>query len=177
MDSLYSVGLGVVFSALLILAAVSDMRTRRIPNRLVLVILAVGILSSLLTWSGLQGLTRALAGVGVGFAIWLPFWFLRWLGAGDVKLIAAAGAWIGGWGAVEASVYAALIGGALTVGWLVWERGWGGMTTAMWVGTMNPKVLGIAADPVAVRHRVPYAVALAAGLLIAMWFPGLLAGR
>jgi prepilin peptidase CpaA len=72
----------LVFGLLSPRCCVSDFRTRRIPNSLVLVIAATGI--ALLDVGGActPGLLAALGGIGVGFAIWFPFFLLRMLGRG-----------------------------------------------------------------------------------------------
>ena len=93
------------FVALVVVAAISDMRTRRISNRLNITLLLLG-----LGWqaSHLDGtrMVMAVAGVGVGLGLLIVPFALRWYGAGDVKLLAAAGAWLGPRG----TLYAGLIG-------------------------------------------------------------------
>jgi len=75
-------------------AAVTDARTRTIPNALV----AAGALAGCLLngWtSGAAGLTRAAVGCLAGFCVFLPFFLLRGMGGGDVKLMAALGSCLG----------------------------------------------------------------------------------
>lgn len=167
---------GGVFSLLLVIACVSDLRTRRIPNALVAVLGAGGVLYALASSPGiLHGLGHAFGGAAVGLAFWLPFWFLRWLGAGDVKLFAAAGAWLGVWHTVEAAALAAMAGGVLTVGWMVWRRGWRASLETFALATVTPRVLDRPpASPGDRERRLPYALALAVGLGFAAWFPTLL---
>ena len=162
-----------MLSLLLLLAIASDVRARRIPNALVVTMLGLGLAFSVLqpSPSAAGGPLRALGGVALGLAIWVPFWLLRMLGAGDVKLMAAAGAWLGPMGTVEASLLAALIGGALAV--LVVAAQGSGMAVArsmaMWLGAMQH---GQWMRPVPVsraRHQLPYGVALALGAAVAWW--------
>ena len=86
-----------IIAALFLLAALAafwDLRTRRIPNWLVLAGLVAGFgLNGVLY--GLDGL--ALAGIGmlVGFCVYLVFFLLHAMGAGDVKLMAAVGSLVG----------------------------------------------------------------------------------
>lgn len=112
----------------------------------------------------------------MGLIIWLPFWMLRMLGAGDVKLFAAAGVWLGPWSALEAALLAAAVGGVLALGWLVWKRGAAGAarTLALWVGSMRATR---SVHPVVDARdtlRLPYGLALSAGALIVGWVPGIL---
>jgi len=166
------IGGGVVFTLLLGFACASDLRARRIPNSLVLALAVSGLAFSVASDTVAPGLARGAGGALVGLVIWIPFWLLRWLGAGDVKLFGAAGAWLGVWGTVEAAVIAAAVGGVLAVGWLVWMRGLRDAVERLMVATVHPRVLRQPVSQTADRRRlVPYAVALAAGLIVAGWCP------
>lgn len=166
---------GAAFTLLLACACVSDLRTRRIPNALVGTIALVGLGVSLLTSPPLPALVRFAGGLATGLALWLPFWLVRWLGAGDVKLFAAAGAWLGAWLTVKAAVLAAVTGAVLSVGWLVWERGFGVAARAIALATLRPRAAGGVGRDVAERRRhLPYGVAMAIGLVVVWWYPSLL---
>ena len=165
---------GIIFTMLLLWACASDIRSRRIPNPIVMALGLGGIAFSVLTTAVGEGLVRGLSGSATGLAIWLPFWLLGMIGAGDVKLFAAAGGWLGPWGAVQGALAAALLGGVLTVGWLVWERGLAHTARGLvlwWAsrgatGARSPRLV---AEP---RHSVPYGVALALGVSLVAWLPG-----
>ena len=74
------------------IATITDLRCRRIPNWLVFPYLAAGIAVS--SWlQGWQGAGRSLAGMGLAIVICGLFYWLGGLGAGDLKLCAAIGAW------------------------------------------------------------------------------------
>ena len=79
---------------LLAVAAISDLRSRKIPNRLILIGLVLGLALSVLT-RGTDGLLASLAGFGLGFALLLPGYLLRFTGAGDLKLFATLGVFTG----------------------------------------------------------------------------------
>lgn len=81
---------------LLVVAAVSDCRSHRIPNRLVLAGLLFGVLyNTAFPASPRDNLLFPLAGIGLGLFLFLPFYLLRVMGAGDVKLMAMVGAFLG----------------------------------------------------------------------------------
>jgi prepilin peptidase CpaA len=75
-------------------AACIDGRTQRIPNWLTVSGLTAGVLAHGVL-SGLSGVLTAIEGAGLGLAIVLPLVWLRALGAGDGKLMAALGAVVG----------------------------------------------------------------------------------
>jgi prepilin peptidase CpaA len=95
--------------AALILAAVIDLRYRRIPNWLSLALVAAGIFQSFL-FSGGPSPTQALAGLGVGFALPFILFAMGALGGGDVKLLAGVGAWMGATMVFQVFLAAALVG-------------------------------------------------------------------
>ena len=166
---------GAVFSLLLAVACVSDLRSRRIPNALVLATFAAGIGFSIALAPVLQGLGRSASGAATGLVIWLPFWLLRKIGAGDVKLFAAAGAWLGPTNAVTAALAAALLGGVLTLAWLVWEQGVGRTAQGIALGAASAQS-GVRSPGLLVvpsRKHVPYGLALAAGAALVAWLPAL----
>jgi prepilin peptidase CpaA len=162
---------GSVFTLLLAIACVADIRTRRIPNRLVAVLSVAGLVFSVTTaphpW---QGFVSGIAGLGLGLALWIPFYALRWLGAGDVKLFAAAGAWLGPARTLEGAFIAAIAGGVLAIGWMVRAYGWKGFTVATSMSVAAVRSGGRAPLDPRSRHALPYGVALAIGSVAVAWF-------
>jgi prepilin peptidase CpaA len=108
-----SLGDWVAISIALV-ASVVDLRSRRIPNALTFGATVVGLVVAAAT-GGLSGIGTGLAGWTVAMALWLPIYALGGMGAGDVKLMAAIGMWIGPAGALHAALYAAIAGGVLAL--------------------------------------------------------------
>ena len=77
-----------------VLAAATDARMHRIPNYLTVPTALLGLAYHALAPTGWGAMT-ALAGFGVGFALLFIPWLFGGSGAGDVKLLAALGAWLG----------------------------------------------------------------------------------
>lgn len=78
--------------ALIVLpAAWIDFRQRRIPNELCLAGILLGLAYHLLH-AGVAGLGLSFSAFLLAFAAGFPLWVLGWMGAGDVKLVAAVGA-------------------------------------------------------------------------------------
>jgi prepilin peptidase CpaA len=86
--------LGAPLILLLGAAAVVDVRERRIPNWLTLGLAVLGLAQSFMPHR-LVDPPEAIIGLLVGFALGLVLLLLGGMGGGDLKLIAAVGAWIG----------------------------------------------------------------------------------
>lgn len=84
----------VVIALVMLVAALLDLRSRRIPNWLTVPFLFVGFAFQIV-WQGWEGLTFALVGFATGFGVLFVLWLIGGGGGGDVKLMAALGAWLG----------------------------------------------------------------------------------
>jgi len=104
---------GVVIGASLA-AALTDVRTQRIPNALTVPIFAAGLIQA--GWlDGLAGLGEAVAAAALLFAPFLLLWMFAGGGAGDAKFMAGIGAWLGLAGGVTALFFIAAAGFVLAV--------------------------------------------------------------
>jgi prepilin peptidase CpaA len=119
---MHSLNIGFLL-LLLLVAAWSDIRTRRIPNVLVFPGAIAGVLLHALLpqEAGGPGVLSSLAGWGTGLALLLPLYLLRIMGAGDVKLMAMAGAFLGAQETVGALLCVLLAGGVLALGAALWQ--------------------------------------------------------
>jgi Flp pilus assembly protein protease CpaA len=103
----------------LMAATLSDVVSHRIPNALLAPALLTAIVLSFII-SGTQGILMSIGGLGVGLALLLPLYALGAMGAGDVKLLGVAGAYLGPVGAVYAGLLTYVAGaliGILYIGW------------------------------------------------------------
>ena len=150
-------------------ASVWDLTRRRIPNGLTVgaSLVALAMHGALSGWSGVL---HSGAGWATGLAIFIPLYALGGMGAGDVKLLAAFGAWLGPMGAVWTGLYGAIAGGVMALA-VALGRGYSG-TALKNVGTMLRvwRVAGIQPVPgltLADKStvRLPYALPLAVGVL------------
>ena len=167
--------------ALLVLTAlVFDLRQRRIPNKLVLLALGAGLLVNLIgpqvwqsgaglftAYPGALGAKGALLGALTGLAVFLPFYLLRAMGAGDVKLLAGIGSFVGPVAAINVALFILVTGGVLAVVRMVWVRKTQlvlfNVVTAL--GQWVPGSV-VRFDPATQSaDRMPYGVAMAVGLL------------
>jgi prepilin peptidase CpaA len=131
-------------------ACATDLKARRIPNWLTLGA-AAGAFGFFLTGQGWQGLGWSAAGWAVGLAMFFPVFVLRGIGGGDVKLLAALGVALSRGYAKQAF---ANIWGLLGYWRLAGVRPHPGLTLET-AGGRAP--------------RLPYALPIAAGLLLTLW--------
>ena len=162
---------------LLVIGCITDLRSRKIPNELVLAILVSGwlfvLVSSPDAW---RALGMSLAGTAVGFGIWIGFYLLGVIGAGDVKFFAAAGAWLGPGATWRAALIAAIAGGILAVAFLITEKRLGEVLRRAAVAASSGSLATVPEQTIVpgTKHRpLPYGVALAIGALVAAWVPQL----
>jgi prepilin peptidase CpaA len=153
---------------LLVGAVASDLRSHRIPNVLVCVGLVAGVVFHVFHSSG-WGFLYAVKGAAVGFALLIPLYALRAMGAGDVKLMAMVGAFLGPLSTVAAVFMSFLAGGLLALAVALWKRALPGViqnTRLMLNHVAVSAVSGGAADLRAAPTttiKLPYAIAIAAG--------------
>jgi prepilin peptidase CpaA len=106
----------VVLLALVVIAGVIDYRSYRIPNWLTFGGALVGLASStLVAGQPLDGFLWALAGLAAGLVVMIPLYALRVMGAGDVKLMAAVGAFLGFPAILYAVLFTFIAGGVAAV--------------------------------------------------------------
>jgi prepilin peptidase CpaA len=110
-------GAFLVALAMGLAAMVEDLRRQKLPNWLTITGLAAGL--GLAAPHGWHGLWLAVAGAAVGFGILLPLCWMRGMGAGDVKLLAAFGALLGPSAVLAAALLAAIFGAVLAAAVLV----------------------------------------------------------
>ena len=148
------------------LAAIVDLRTRKVPNVVTASLASTGVLVSF-AGIGHVGFVASLLGLGLGVALMLPGHLFGATGAGDVKLFAAVGAFLGPAGILSAFLYTAIAGGVLAVVIAI-RRGCARRT----IGGAARFVASCAANRGAVEHlsvnnRFAYAPAIAIGAAVA----------
>ena len=178
MKTLATPVLSGLFFLCLAVGVYTDVRARRVSNALVVAILLIGFVGALLGISPAGSIVQGMAGMGIGLAMWLPFWLLGLLGAGDVKYFAAASFWVGAALAWRAALLAALVGGALGVLVLVKRGGVRSAFSNVAMQAQQAELLIASADVSASEARqrtFPYALPMAIGIgVAALWSSQLL---
>jgi prepilin peptidase CpaA len=158
------------------IAAVCDLRTGRIPNALTLGALLAGLAFSAVDGAG-WGLLTSLAGCAVGLAVLLPIFAFGGMGGGDVKLLAALGAWLGPLGALRAALAASLAGGvlalmvAVSTGYLLEALRNLLALLGVW-RTLGPSRIPELTLSESRGPRLAYAVPIGIGAIVALWVSG-----
>ena len=156
-----------------VVATFTDLKSRRIPNWLVLPFMVAGIVCSVVM-HGWHGLWISLAGFGLGALLYGVLYMLGGMGMGDVKLVAAIGAWIGPSQLILSVVMTGIIGGVMAVGWALM----GGFLGELFTGTGDLfsgfKNRGLQPHPELVlsnpkTRKMPYAPAIALGTLLSFF--------
>lgn len=120
MDNMAMVPQFVIIACTIVAGAI-DARTFRVPNWLTVPVLLSGLIYHAITGGG-AGLQASLLGAICGFGVILVLYLVGGMGAGDVKLMAAIGAWLQTAATLQVFVVAALLMGLYSVVMLVWQR-------------------------------------------------------
>ena len=121
-----ALGLTLVLIAIVLAAAVTDLRWSKIPNILTFPSMGIGLIGH--TWlSGMEGLWFSAGGLAVGFFVLIGFYALGGMAAGDVKLLAAVGAFLGPNNVFLVFLMTAILGGVYSIGMMTHEMGFRGM--------------------------------------------------
>ena len=163
----------IIVAVIALVAVAWDVATRRIPNALTFgaAVAALLVHAYLGGWSDAG---MAAAGWAAGVALFFPVFALGGMGAGDVKLLGAVGAWLGPVAAVWVALYSGIAGGVM--GLLV--AGFSGYLVQAFTNIssllMFWRMVGFKPAPELTLSthqgpRLAYAVPVLAGLMVTIW--------
>jgi len=164
----------------LVVAAVIDGLKLKVPNWLTFPFLFAGWIYCGIAF-GWSGLGWSLLGTVVGLALLLPAYAIGGMGAGDVKLLAGVGAWMGPELTLYAFCVSAIFGGVIALGMVFYRRRWKhhqnqflGILTEI-VVLRDPNTLSeIAAQRKSTMLLLPYGIPIALGTIAYFAWTGLL---
>ena len=169
-----------VVSIVLVEAAVIDGLKLRVPNWLTFHLVLAGL--AFAAWAGgFRGLLWSLGGAALGLALLLPLYAIGGMGAGDVKLLAGVGAWVGPALTFGAFATSAVVGGLMALAMVAWS----GDYIRHWVQfqTIGHEILTVR-DPAKLSEMaaarkptmmlLPYGIPLAVGSIAYFAWAGLL---
>jgi prepilin peptidase CpaA len=150
--------------AILGLATSIDLVDRRIPNGLSLGGAVVGAIMQI-TLFGYGGLAAALLGWALCLACFIPFYVRGGMAAGDAKLMAMVGAFLGPWNGFVACVCTLIAGATLALAAVAWRSIVVRVAPHLgWAATAASNEHG---GPAAAIDGIPYAAAIALGATVA----------
>jgi prepilin peptidase CpaA len=153
-------------TAVLGIALFFDVSTRRIPNWLILAGLIASLGCSVVQSFPLAGAGHGFLGALVGLGIFLPLYLVRAAGAGDVKLMVVAGAFIGPLQVTGAALLTLICGGVLSLVAALWLRLIPrvlGNLRLMGLNALAGQYSGLSVRDIGTTGRLPYAIAIAGG--------------
>jgi prepilin peptidase CpaA len=162
-----------VASIIALVASILDLRTRRVPNLLTLGGSAAGLVAAAFLY-GTTGAGLHLLGWTIGLVVFLPVFVLGGLGAGDVKLMACLGAWLGPVGVLWTALYASIAGGVMAfvvciaTGYArqAFKNVWNLLVEWFYTGVHPVPAVTLQESR---GPRLAYALPIAAGALVTIW--------
>ena len=159
---------------LLAIAVAWDVTKRKIPNLLIVIGLVVALIGQFFLAGG-QGWLAWLLGLLAGFAAFLPLYLLRGTAAGDVKLMATVGAFVG-WGlALKIALISFVFGGVLSI-LIIVSKGrvvqtWHNICLILLPLVTRRAGVNIGATDISSQSvgSIPYAIAIALGSLTVLY--------
>lgn len=169
-----------VLLVLVLIAAGLDLKSRRIPNWLVLVGFIVSLILQLIfsSFNSFHSFKDWGYGLLIGFGLFLPLYLLHAMGAGDVKLMAMVGSFLGPVSAIGAVLTTLVVGGVLSLVVAIWNGVLQQTVTNIYtqLNLAMLKKLSDSSSQVATMPgsagSLPYAVAIAIGTLIHLVLAG-----
>jgi prepilin peptidase CpaA len=162
-----------VLMLFLVCAAVIDSRTHRIPNWLVFsgALYAIVYNTMFPLWPNAT-VFLPLAGLSLGLALFLPLYLLRAMGAGDVKLLAMVGAFVGAGAVWQIALSSMIVGGVLAIVYVLLKgtaqrlyTNLSALFRASVIDTMTGTMPNLHVATSTSAGRLPYGVAIALGTI------------
>ncbi len=167
-------------SIVLIWAAYIDGKELRVPNWITFPMVLSGLVYSACV-GGWAGLGDGLIGMCVGLATLLPLYAIGGMGAGDVKLMAGIGAWLGAAVTWNAFVVSVVVGALMALVMVLWRQSWSKhygnflLITSEIMKVKDPRKLNeIAAERKPHMLLLPYGIPICIGSIIYFVYTGMI---
>jgi prepilin peptidase CpaA len=163
----------------LIVAAYIDGRDLKVPNWITFPMVLAGLAYNTVLF-GWSGLGWGLVGMMVGLLTLLPLYSVGGMGAGDVKLMAGVGAWLGWQTTLYAFAVSAIVGAVMAILMVLHRRGWtkhyGNFLVIVheWLAVKDPRKLSaIARERKPSMMLLPYGIPICIGSIAYFWYAGM----
>lgn len=165
-------------SVILIGAAWIDGKELKVPNWITFPMILSGLIYSTVVGGSLSS---GLLGMAMGLACLLPLYAVGGMGAGDVKLMAGIGAWLGWQITLESFAVSVVVGAIMSVLMVLfrgtWKKHYENFLTIFseWVTIRNPYELSrIAAERKPTMALLPYGIPICIGSIGYFLYAGLM---
>lgn len=169
----------ITLTAVALALAFTDLRERRIPNVIVFPAALAGLIFNALR--GWQGLWFGCKGLAFGFALLIIPYLFRAMGAGDVKFLAAVGAFVGGVEVLRVLLLTLMAYPPLALVFLIQQQKL--MLTLKRFAKLTSRLFGIFIpqfrmyatqlelndDPTIASARTPFGLSISIGTLLALY--------
>lgn len=159
--------------AVVVIASITDLHSRRIPNWLVFPFILAGMVTSTIV-GGWSGLGHSLLGVLTAAVLMGLLYVLGGMGMGDVKLCVGIGAWVGPQQLLFALAFMGLAGGVMVFAWALCRgflkellTGAGDLVFDFGKRGLRPHPTLVLSNPA--TRRMPYAPAIAVGAILSFF--------
>lgn len=162
----------LLLSTILVAAAVQDLRFQKIPNLLTYPTMAAGLACHSMT-NGLDGLLFSAGGLALGTGIFILPYLMGVMGAGDAKLMGAAGAVLGLKGVFIAFLLTAIVGGiyALIILFINRRKGFfTGLATTLKTFVFTGQFIRMTGAEDEKKPKLWYGICVAFGTLLYIFF-------
>jgi prepilin peptidase CpaA len=164
----------------LVVAALIDGLKLKVPNWITFPMILSGWIYSGIAF-GWEGLLWSVLGTIVGLGLLMPAYIIGGMGAGDVKLLAGVGAWVGSTTTFYAFCVSAVFGGVIAVAMVLYRRAWQHHRDQFWtivneVTTIRDadQLSAIAAERKSSMLLLPYGIPIALGTIAYFAWAGML---
>jgi prepilin peptidase CpaA len=148
----------------------TDLRSSKIPNWLTIPAMSASLLGHALV-NGLPGMLFSLKGLGLGLALFFVLYVMGGMGAGDVKLLAAVGSFIGAERVLSAGLVAMLLGGLYAIAMMI--SYYGIRTSLKQAATILKSCVlmpgSFSFTPAKAQPQLRYALVIGLGTLTSQW--------
>jgi prepilin peptidase CpaA len=164
----------VILITILGICIVTDVRSRKIYNKVIFPGLIIAFASHLII-GGWQALGGALLGFSIGLGLLLIPYLLGGMGAGDVKLLALIGALKGSVFVLDTAIYMAILGAVIALVVLLCRRGVRERSKSLFYflyGLRYGVKIPLGWNKAAMSATYPYGVAIAGGAVMSLFLEG-----
>jgi len=164
----------IFLSGILLAAIICDIWVAKIPNVITFPGMLIGVIYHGAS-QGLSGVWLSIAGLLVGGGVFLPFYLLKGMGAGDIKLMGAVGALVGLKAVIPAIVFTALAGGVYAFALIFFnprtcKRLIFGSVSMLKTFVLTGQLFLPALFEKEKKPQVRYGIAIAAGTIFSQWW-------